>query len=130
MLCLKHEQCFPEDYVPFREQSYTEDVHAERLHAILNKIFYQGETGHEMCPAASEFSPYTDPTDMWDKECDPCDVCKSFIGISMDGHCPCLVMGTERALERTIEHLYEKHYVSLDCRNDYMSKLEGVFEIE
>ena len=86
---------------------YTEEIHAERLNAILHLIAHESE----LCPATFGFTPSESPEDNWDN--DPCFVCAEAVGVSLLVHgskCPCNALGCEEALRKSLVFLERMGY--------------------
>ena len=86
---------------------YTEEIHAERLNAIFHLIMTY-ET--EVCPATFDFSPSENPEDNWDN--DPCFICTKSVGVDYGSKlCPCLTLGCEESLRKSLVFLERMGYI-------------------
>jgi len=79
---------------------YTEEIHAERLLEVLQK-----DRPCNHCIA------FTDYRNSWNNN--PCLICRSFIRIKGRNGigCPCNVLGSSLAVEKSWEALREKGYI-------------------
>ena len=94
-----------------KKQIYTEKIHARKLIEILEK-----EDACNKCPASVGFNKCLGATEKWiinDDNNHPCDICRSFIGLTkqLGKICPCISLGKEKAIEITYEVLKSKGYL-------------------
>jgi len=89
-----------------RKREYTEDIHIDRLVAILsnNRILCNS------CPAAKGYSGSHSCVELWTN--DPCPICAEFVGVDYFRSiaCPCIRLGDEEAYNITIQKLEEMGY--------------------
>ncbi|MBU2346554.1 MAG: hypothetical protein KJ888_20380 [Gammaproteobacteria bacterium] len=87
---------------------YTLKLHKYRLRIMLKKPRPQISS---LCPAMKGFEVFSfsgwigDLPGSSGEPSGPCKICQEFIGIK--GICPCVQLGTELAIERTLELLDE-----------------------
>lgn len=92
------------------KKKYTTNIHANRLRMMMRRGDW-----YFFCPAGRYFDPGSAPTEIWDVKrvlgvvSEPCQVCRTFIGIPIDVSCPCIALGHEEALKKTKKAL-QKHY--------------------
>lgn len=124
--------CFPENYLPFVQRNYSEEIHARRLICMIKLMI--GKRELDFCPASENFDSMSspediwNPEDVWDEESTPCKICKQFVDIDPDKYCPCIVTNSKKALKDTIKKLHEKGYISLDEKKSYLDSIQGLFE--
>ena len=83
-------------------KKYTEAIHRERLKKMLKKKNPCG-----LCPGAPRFKcgkgvlrEYVFNPNHRDNQI--CKVCKDFVGMKEKRSCPCLMLGEEEAIKRTV----------------------------
>ena len=102
-------------------ETYTRDIHAERLERMLNK-----NNPCVYCPATPRFSQLQETENFWyvdyymfgEDPNHPCRICRRFIGLKsrlnedMYKRCPCHTLGPEKAIKnslKAIKQYKEKH---------------------
>jgi hypothetical protein len=88
-----------------KKPTYTTKLHAHRLTIMMGRRSPCG-----CCPAAKEFNPLTQPSEMWSENLNPCFICQRFVSKPNDlrlwtDKCPCIALGEKKALKRTNEAL-------------------------
>ena len=86
-------------------KKYTRKIHIKRLRGMLKR-----KEPCLCCPVGRRYSPFWDGMNMWASLNVACGICRVFIGLIGDdwilgnarSRCPCLVLGEEEALKRTI----------------------------
>ena len=100
-----------------RKRKYTEAIHAQRVKKVIEK-----KEPNKHCPASRKFgtdsvyhiwaAPYDDEVPEAKK---PCHICTGFLGLShytpAGRRCPCVRLGTKRAVELTWQKLEQKGYL-------------------